>query len=284
MPKSKSQPFKLPDAANLLGTLLHSLKVPLPTRRRESVRKYLRGARPLGEGMLDAVIQSVVKAGYIPNVGIGADGIEPTALVTHSLAHAVVSWDRFVGHVSPLLVDADGKTTATRCLRLAALDFAIRAAAFDVLSGVSDPSACLDDREADVPSWARDGGLRGMLRALPRSLGTTRAKLSPTKRFDDMLDGRGRPSLTKISQFAARVAKHDKGRTSTEALQLRLLWAFALDVVCNQIAKVVGRDVVEDIARAFRRVRSNARQIVLADELRTSEDYRKRVSVLCGIL
>ncbi|HEX3764738.1 MAG TPA: tetratricopeptide repeat protein, partial [Kofleriaceae bacterium] len=257
VPKNESPPLALPDAAKLLGTLLRALNVSPPRRRRESIRKYLRGARPVGGGMLDAVIDAVIGAGYVAD----ADGVDASALVKHSLNHAVVSWDRLIGHVNPAISRAEVRTAlVARFLRLAALDFAVRASAFDALTGTPRVPACLDDPE--VPTWAHSDGLRPLLRSLPKLLGMTRSKLSPQKRFDDLLDGRGRPSLVKIKQFAAAIARHDR-QTPLEVWRRWLLWAFALESLCNEVAAVIGRDAVEDIASAFRRLRSHLRQILL---------------------
>src|SRR5262249_2302774 len=198
VPKNGSPSLALPDAAKLLGTLLRALNVSPSRRRRESVRKYLRGARPVGRGMLDAVIDAVIGAGYVADV----DGVDASALVRHSLIHAVVSWDRLIGHVNPIINRAEVRTAlVARFLRLAALDFAVRASAFDTLTGTPTMPAYLDDPE--VPRWARSDGLRPVLRSLPKLLGMTRSKLSPRKRFDDLLYGRGRPALVKINEFAA---------------------------------------------------------------------------------
>jgi hypothetical protein len=221
----------------------------LPKQRRESARKFLRGKRPIGDGLLPALARAVVADGFLPE---GADD-----LVTRGLSFAITNWNHVVGNARA----TSGETLASaaaRFIRLAAIDFAIRAAALDVLAATSAPPLALDDG-APVPAWARARGVRSLLRALPRSLGITRASLSPRNRFDEIFDGRNRPSNAKLRQFCSAIEEHD----AHPGWQPHILWAFALDALCNQLATIIGRDTVEDIGSAFRRVRTNTRAILL---------------------
>lgn len=250
----------LPDAAGILRALWKALDVQLPEGREESTRKYLRGQRALGEGVLPALIDALVAAGYFSSVEGERKREAWATLLTDGLSFAIANWDELVGHTRALSAQADFKTTATRYLRLAAIDFAIRAAAVDILLCIQPPPVGVDADAAITPTWAREDGVRRLVRALPGHLGTTRSELSPDKKFDDLFQGRHRPSIATLRAFADLVAKHDTSKTPTTTWHLHLLWTFALDDLCNEIAATLGREVVEDVARAFRRIRSSARR------------------------
>ncbi|HEY1811454.1 MAG TPA: hypothetical protein VGG74_03805 [Kofleriaceae bacterium] len=228
--------------------MARALNLSLEKGRRESGRKYLRGQRPLSDGTLAAIVRACVADGYL------SEGVSP--LIVDGLSLAIANWDHVIGHADARSGEAVA-ATATRFLRLVAIDVALRAAAVDMVEGVLPPPPLLEDGRANVPVWAREHGVRNLLRALPKALGTKRATLG--KRFEELFDGRSRPSNTKLRQLAAAL----RNRDGHNAWHTHLVWAFALDGLCNRLAAVVGRDVVEEIASAFRRIRTNTRTLLL---------------------
>jgi tetratricopeptide (TPR) repeat protein len=218
------------------------------------------------------LISVFVDAGYLST---RADK-ETIVLMARGLASAITAWDRVVGHASGLLHHQDFKSVAARYLRLAAIDFAIRAAALDLLLAFPSPPSILDDSSSAVPAWARSGGVRKKLRELPKSLGRTRAALPSSKRFDEVFDGRNRASIAKLQQFAAIVAALDKTRAPTASWRLHLLWASALDALCNKLEKAVEREVIEEIAAGFRRIRSTTRDHLREAQVNALDQARTR--------
>jgi tetratricopeptide (TPR) repeat protein len=260
VPKSNPTQFPLPDAATLLGALCRALNVSLPKKRKESGQKYLTGTRRLPASTREPLLASLVDARYLP---ARADK-ETVELISRGLASAIAAWDRLIGHETGHPFDDDVERIATRYLRLAAIDFAIRAAALDVLLDVPASPPALDSSSA-VPDWARAGGLRAKLRALPNALGTTRAKFAArgepsSKRFDEVFDGRNRSSISKLTQFATTAAKLDKTQAPAETWRVHLLWDFALDAICNKLESRVQRESIKEIAAGFRRIRSTTRR------------------------
>ncbi|HEX3849755.1 MAG TPA: hypothetical protein VHW01_02245, partial [Polyangiaceae bacterium] len=244
--------------------MARALNLSLEKRRRESGRKYLRGQRPLSDGTLAAIVRACVADGYLP------DGVSP--LIVDGLSLAIANWDHVIGHADA----RPGETvaaTATRYLRLVAIDVALRAAAIDMVEGVLPPPPQLEDSRSNVPVWAREHGVRDLLRGLPKALGTKRAALG--KRFEELFDSRSRPSNTKLRQLAAVLRTHN----GHDAWHMHLVWAIALDALCNQLAVVVGRDVVEEIAGAFRRIRTNTRTVLLEVHRQHPDDDQVRGAI-----
>lgn len=284
MSTSSPNSFPLPEAAKILGALWRALKL---AHVDEGTRHHLRGRRGLKANTRNEAYEDMVRAfadaGYVP---LSADKLErdrTIKLLTNGIAIAITRWDQLVGHARALSDSGDVKTTATRYLRVAAVDVAIRAAAFDLLSNVPSPPEALDVRAEPVPTWAREGGVKAMMRRLPKALGTTRARLSPNNRFDELFDGRNRPSITKLGCFAEVVAKFDK-KTPASMWLLHHAWMFALNALCNEIATIVGRAALEEIAAAFRRVRHSARQLLAAAEAKAGHRDGPFLSLLADLI
>jgi hypothetical protein len=155
-------------------------------------------------------------------------------------------------------LSGDHDEAARRYRRLAAIDVAIRAAAFDLLTGTPSAPPALEDH-AEVPVWA-NRGMHELIRKLPRSLGATRAELTKRKALDDLFSGRHRPSPHTINSLAKVLATKDSAKTPVAAWHVHLLWLFALDDLTKELTKVVGAAEVEEVARAFRRIRRHARR------------------------
>ena len=258
--------FALPEGARVLGTLWRALDLRLPKRRNESGRKFLRGKRALRDlGVLRDMASAFVNAGYI----VRADD-DTVRLLVDAMALAVARWDQLVGHASALS-GANPKTSATRYLRLAAIDLAIRAAAFDIWAEMPPRPVALDDRPDSIPTWARDGGVRARLGVLLKTLTTRTASGAPQRRGeraasfgkakDDWLYRGSRPSFGSLQKISDTLASANREATIWLSY---LAWDLALDALCTDIAAIIGRAALEEIAIAFRRIRLNARQIFAA--------------------
>lgn len=261
-----SSPFPLPDAARVLRTLWNSLSVELPRGTRESMRKQLNGNRPLGDATLRPMLRVVAEAGYLP-----CNGEALLLLLERGLATAVAEWDHLVGHVRAFSSSLDSGEYAKRYLRFAAIDFAIRVAALDVLLAAPPAPQALSDGGTSIPAWGRPNGVRDLLRGLPKRLGTTRSALIG-KPFDELLEGRNRPSIEKVAAFAKRVAAHTNSGAPEPVHRLHLAWLFALDSLCAELAGILGRDAVEDTASGFRRLRAQVMQVLRAASIRMGDD------------
>lgn len=226
--------FTLPDAAQILGAVWRALDLQFPKRRAQSGRKFLRGDRPGNDetrtGVLRDMASAFVEAGYVYIVDGECDGIRhrdrAVEAIVQSLAHAIAHWDQFVGARRALARPVD-QADVLRYLRLAAIDIALRTAAFDRSFGWSPPPEARGTTFNDVPIWARDGGVRAWLRGLPKKLGATREELYPGKTKDDWFYRGTRPSIASIAALAASLEAFD----GAPQWRMYLAWAFALDAL-----------------------------------------------------
>jgi hypothetical protein len=257
--------FALPDAAQILGAVWRALDLQFPKRRAQSGRKLLRGDRPGSDqtraGVLRDMARAFVDAGYVHVVDRECEGVRhrdrAVEEIARSLAHAIAHWDRFVGIRRALARPVD-ESDVLRYVRLAAIDIALRTAAFDLSFGWCPPPEACGMTFDDAPIWAREGGVREWLRALPKALGATREELHPGKTKDDWFYREARPSIASIATFAASLAAFD----GAPHWRMYLAWAFALDALCDQLAALVGREPVEELAAMFWRLRCLVWQIV----------------------
>ena len=138
--------FTLPDAAQILGALWRALDLQFPKRRAQSGRKFLRGDRPGNDetrtGVLRDMASAFVEAGYVYVVDGECEGVRnhdrAVEAIAGSLAHAIAHWDQFVGVRRALARPVD-QADVLRYLRLAAIDIALRTAAFDRSFGWRPP-------------------------------------------------------------------------------------------------------------------------------------------------
>lgn len=253
--------FTLPDAAQILGVVWRALDLQFPKRRAQSGRKLLSGDRPGNDetrtGVLRDMARAFVDAGYVHVVD--GEGVRDRAVeeIARSLAHASAHWDQFVGVRRALARPVD-EADVLRYVRLAAIDIALRTAAFDLLFGWWPPPPARGMTFNDTPIWARKDGVRTWLRALPKALGVTREELHPGKTKDDWCYRETRPSMTSLAAFAASLGAFD----DAQHWRMYLAWAFALDALCDELAELVGREAVEDLATTFWRIRCVMWQIV----------------------
>jgi hypothetical protein len=257
--------FTLPDAAQILGAMWRALDLQFPKRRAQSGRKFLRGDRPGNDetrtGVLRDMASAFVEAGYVYIVDGECEGVRhhdrAVEAIARSLAHAIAHWDQFVG-VRRALARPIDQTDVLRYLRLAAIDIALRTAAFDLSFGWRPPPEARGMTFNDTPIWAREGGVLAWLRGLPKALGATREKLYPGKTKDDWFYRNARPSIASIAAFAASLKAFD----GAPHWRMYLAWTFALDALCDELAALVGREAVEEIAAMFWRIRCLVWQIV----------------------
>lgn len=146
--------------------------------------------------------------------------------IAKPLVHAIAHWDRFVGIRRALTRPVD-EADVLRYVRLATIDIALRIAAFDLSFGWRPPPEARGTTLNDAPIWARGGGVRAWLRALPKALGATRKELHAGKTKDDWFYRKARPSEASLAAFAASLAAFD-GATHW---RMYLAWAFALDAL-----------------------------------------------------
>lgn len=256
----------LPDGASIVGALWRALRLSLPANRRETGRKFLAGQRPgdvkARTGLLRAMASEIVRAGYLGPLDEQDPG-DVIELLVKATARSIAHWDHVVGRVSAASGPGGRADLALRYLRVASLDTAIRVAAFEVWIGCPARPAALGDGDAVVPRWARAGGVRDQLRAVPAALGVSWDRIyagsAARKAKDDWLYRGSRPSLASLEELARRLAAHDRSAPSPGAWQLFLAWDFALDSLCDALATVIERSAVEDIAAAFHHTRVFAR-------------------------
>ena len=261
---AEARTFTLPDAAQILGAVWRALDLQFPKRRAQSGRKLLRGDRPGSDetrtGVLRDMARAFVDAGYVHVVDGEYEGVRyrdrAVEEIAQSLAHAIAHWDQFVGIRRALARPVD-EADVLRYVRLAAIDIALRTAAFDLSFGWWPPPEARG-MMFDRPIWAREGGVRAWLRALPKALGATREDLHPGKTKDDWFYREARPSIASIAAFAASLAAFD----GAAHWRMYLAWAFALDALCDELAALVGREAVEELAAMFWRIRCLVWQIV----------------------
>lgn len=251
----------LPEAALVLGVLWRALDLQFAKRRAQSGRKFLRGARPGSDatraGVLRDMVCAFVEAGYV-DVACEDELDRAREEIVRSLAHAIQHWDHFVGMRRGLSRPIDA-TDVARYLRLATIDLAFRTAAFDITFGWSmPPAAHATATLAEVPIWAREGGVRTWLRQLPGVLGVTREEMHPGKSKDDWFYRNGRPSIGNLRSLASSLGRFDEHEPADDAVarwRMYLAWAFALEALCDELASIVGRGLVEDLASMFWRLR-----------------------------
>ncbi|MCW5806510.1 MAG: hypothetical protein KIT31_29365 [Deltaproteobacteria bacterium] len=260
----------LPEAAQILGVVWRALDLQFSKRRAQSGRKFLRGVRPGSDatrvGVLRDMVRAFAEAGYV-HVANEELLDRSREEIGRSLAHAIEHWDRFVGFRRGLARPVDA-TDVVRYLRLATIDIALRAAAFDIMFGWSPPPAARATTTlAEVPVWAREGGMRAWLRELPGVLGVSREEMHPGKSKDDWFYREGRPSIANLQSLASSLVRFDEHGRSDGAVarwRMYLAWGFALDALCDELAAIVGRATVEGLAAMFWRLRCLVWQIAAA--------------------
>lgn len=257
-PTMSEQRFPLPESPVILDAVWRALDLELPRSRKPNGRRFLKGERPLSDAaraaLLRAMVRTFIEAGYVPVSK--QHRFDPVELLTSAIEVWIHRWDHLVGHARALETSTSA-SAALRYLRLATVDVAIRCAAFDELFG-----RLLDEDPAAIPTWAHEGGAGAYLKTLPGTLGVTRERIHAGKTKDDWFDGRSRPSSQSVEGFARSLAKHDKTKPSDVVWLLELRWLFALSHVSDDVAQIVGRDATLDMASAFRRMRSQARNVL----------------------
>jgi hypothetical protein len=261
----------LPEAAVILGVVWRALDLQFSKPRAQGGRKLLRGGRPGSDatraGVLSDMVRAFVEAGYVELAG--EELIDSARKkITCSLTHAIEHWDQLVGIrrglARPLEV-----TDVERYLRLTAIDFAFRTAAFDVVFGQSPLAAAhAPARLAQVPVWAREGGTRTWLRELPAALGVTRDELHPGKSKDEWFYRGARPSLANLRSLASSLGRlgEYRGNAAVARWRMYLTWTFALEALCDDLASIVDRRVIEDLAAMFWRLRCAIWQVAASLE------------------
>ena len=234
--------YALPDAMPIVGVLWDSLGLTLPRNREQTARKMLRGKRDADADTRTAVLRAllceVAAAGYVQEDAVNE--------IASALVDAIGYWDRFVGRRRTMGYPSH-RADIHRLMRLAAIDLALRVAAYDRLFGSEGDVEDSPPMVHEVPRWAHEHGVRTWLRDLLRS---RNGSLSD-KTVDDWFYRGARPTMQSIEQVVVELPRDG----SIDDWQTTLAWALALEALCNKLAVLVGRAAVEDIALMFCRLR-----------------------------
>ncbi len=185
----------------------------------------------------DLVPASLTLADLLPVTPPGLPDVPPTAIVEVTLARYAETWDALAGALrrSTAPVAFPGHA-AGACLRLVAVDVAVRIAALLWLTRNPDEQPVLD-------FWTTPGGMGTWLRAKVDATGKTRDALAasvnvaPTT-LDGWLDNDVRPSFENIDDLARALTN---GADEHTDLRRRLRLAFAARDLFRRIEAVVGR-------------------------------------------
>jgi len=217
--------------------------------RQTNVRRYLRGER-VGEDVEARAqltfAEALVAAGLIPRVKPGDFLPDVPSDLGESATPHIISvaldryarhWDELAGAVRRLTAPiAFPKHAAAACMRLVAIDLAVRIAAVLWLARNDDECPLSD-------FWLQPRGVGLWLRELMKRVELTRDGLAntagvPESTADEWLDGDRRPDEGNLGRLSTALS--EAGLGAKEVLLLRLRLAFAARDLFRAVEMAVG--------------------------------------------
>jgi Flp pilus assembly protein TadD len=288
----------LPTSGHILGALVEDFRLRLPDGITRSAREYFAGRRSTIKdstraSIIDAVAAALVDQRYVPDLGPLPEGVGTGAAIARAIDTAALVWDDLVGRVhSEGLTDVAIDVAARACLRLAAVDLALRcAAAMRLAEG--RPATCDCDlcEVGDVvePKWPHADGQRLMIHEIVAQ--TERGSL---EEFADGLlgfapstvdgwvkkDDPSRPSEEAISALARALANLDLDeKDAQERWSFGLRWRTSLATVADRVAGLVGRTRAVDLGWGLERCHVAAAEFLRHSQV-PEETFRERMLVL----
>lgn len=273
-PKAKgtmTTTFSPPLSGVLLNFFIEALDLrafdPERTLRDRTAQRYLHGERvsPEAEAKIqaafadalvaaDLVPRSMSAADLLPGLPSGAAHVPPAAIISVILRQYTEHWDLLAGGLRRLTAPvAYPRHAAGACLRLVAIDLALRITAILWLSGEQGPL---------LDFWSKPQGVSHWLRELTKRAGVTRDELArrsgiPENTVDDWLDNNVRPESGNLARLAKALAPDELDREAMLRRQLRV--TFAAREVCTTLEQYVGRKQAQNLCQ---RVVSYANQML----------------------
>ena len=252
---------RIPYSGQIIAAVLQAFDIEIASPNPRTVRRYLSGAslNPHNESELFLSIgQALVDKGIVPVPGqLEKISLSMPLFLMFIVARSAVQWDALVAKLqSQASPDIDLKTLAAGFLRLVMVDLALRGFALLRLCRIAPPPA-------ETPVWAYPNGGGMYLRRLLEESGITRKQLAARMEVsdnsvDNWCDGLAKPNSANLALI---------GNQLPAASGSYLLLHFALAEISDNLATVIGRDTVIELAAALCRFISMLTQIVNEVEL-----------------
>jgi transcriptional regulator with XRE-family HTH domain len=243
-------------SGQILGAIVKALDVRDDVLTSRTAKRYFLGANVdqyslkqvyvvLGQRLVDLAIVP-------PPLMFQEHGVSMAKIVAASLARMAGKWDRLCARIQSRQASIHDESQAINGFcRLLVVDLALRVFAWMRLSELPPP-------EAETPQWAEENGPGKMLRRLLSEAGITRdqfgarVEVSPVS-IDNWFDGKVRPTPANIERIADAFSNVITGGSRKHDLQVRLQSEFTFAYLADQLAEVIGREAVEDLATALYR-------------------------------
>lgn len=258
-------PFRPPLSGQILGAFARAFHLAdiEPSLKDKSATRYFSGGAVSDEKTVKyqrAFAAAMLKSGLLPQLG---DEASTRDRVTALVAENAAIWDSMVGALIALPNSLVRHPEAgLPFLRLATIDFALRAAGFAWMSQV------VGLEEDGLPSWAPDPeARRSFRRGLQERCAATRHEVKRTLKHDhktqvdrffdaEPIDHK-RDTVESIAKALAELGCGDEA-----ALRVDLLWHQGLCTLMDDLVRAfpeeIGTDAVLSCCRAFMRYRQRA--------------------------
>lgn len=263
----------IPTSGVVLACIVDHFQLKLPDGTARTAREYFAGRRRIIKDktrikIFRAVGKALVRQGYVPEFAEleSKQKITTADALASSLAHCAEHWDQLAGRLqSEGLHDGPLGGVAVACLRLAVVDFAVRAAAGMRLA-YGRPEECTCDLcvFGDVvrPKWPHAGGQRSTVKAIVEQVGAASLEefASQLGFADGTIDGwvkpanPSRPKEEALEALATALARLDPDdEDARESWLLGFRWRFALAAIAEKLSPVIGRPNVIDLGWGLER-------------------------------
>lgn len=247
--------FRPPQSGQIIGVIVKALGLGGDVFSSKTASRYYSGIRIHDESVQEILKELafvLIDNRVFPVPGNKEGNQKYQELLSLVVQRCAIRWDQIAGYMrsaSYPIIKTD--LAPIPYLRLAVIDFSLRATGILRLNGIES----IPD---EIPHWAEQGGNSRFLRDLLAGLGDKQ----PTREYiaseigvsdntvDSWIDAGTRPSdehLRKLAEVLGTLSTH----TSAEQLLGKLRRHYLLSVLCDILAKHVGRAAVIDLATAI---------------------------------